>query len=102
MSGLTVEVPSLSPQPSTQQSLTTDQQDLKAIVKAAVVEVIGANLHQEVYTRREAAVFLRMKVSTLDKLVKRQLIFPNTATRNPSYSREELLRFQRDNTTKLD
>ena len=64
--------------------------------------IVDTGTQREVFDRKEAATFLHIKVSTLDKLAKRGLIHPNIATRKPLYSREELLRFLRENTTKLD
>jgi len=85
-----------------ERSLIIKQQELKEIVKAAIIEVMGTVAQQEVYDRKEAAAFLRVKVSTLDSLAKRGLIHPNIATRKPLYGREELRRFLQDNTTRLD
>ena len=82
-----------------QRLLVINQQDLTDVIKAAIVEVIGAQ--QEVFDRKEAAAFLRIDASTLDKLRERGLIHPNIATRKPLYSREELLRFMRENASNI-
>jgi hypothetical protein len=48
---------------------------------------------QEVFTRAEAAKFLHMSVSLLDKLVAQKRITPNRETRKPLFPRAELQRF---------
>lgn len=48
---------------------------------------------QEVYTREEAAEFLRISIPTLDKLVYNQKIVPNKETRRVLFPRAELQRW---------
>lgn len=48
---------------------------------------------QDVFNRKEAAEFLRLKVSTLDKYVKAGRIKVNLATRRPLFTRQALLNF---------
>lgn len=79
-----------------------NQLELEDIIKKVVGEQITTAGQQEIFDRKEAAAFLRIKVSTLDKLAKRGLIHPNIATRKPLYSREEMRRFMKGNTAALD
>jgi len=97
-----------------------DYDRIAEVVRSVLIDLIGKNAtsirlreldgqeqqtaspDQQVFDRNEAAAFLRLKVSTLDKTAARGLIHPNRATRKPLYSREELLRFLRENTAKLD
>lgn len=45
------------------------------------------------YTRSEAAKVLGISPNSLDRLVKRQLVFPSRALRRPLFSIAELERF---------
>ena len=86
-------------------SIVVEPATLERMIKNAVADALisSAGLQQqEVFDRAEAAEFLRIKVSTLDKLAKRNLIHPNITTRKPLYARGELLRFLRENTAALD
>jgi hypothetical protein len=85
--------------PPESQILTLDQ--LKTALREILAEKTDTSIKQ-VFDRKEAADFLGIKVSTLDKLASpsRKLIFPSRATRKPMYYREELERYMRETTSR--
>lgn len=90
-------LPSLCHPVIPRQAAGIDQFELRTMIEQAVIKAT-----QEVFTRQEAAEFLRIGESTLDDLVRRALIVPNRATRRPLYLRTELLRFMREGTAAVD
>ena len=78
-----------------------DANEVLEVLADRIVEKLAAKIahpgegDQEVFNRTEAAEFLRLKVSTLDKLTKDGKIAVNVATRKPLYLRESLLDFLR-------
>lgn len=54
------------------------------------------------YNRLETAEILGVSPVTVDRLTKRGLLVPSRATRRPLYTVEELERFLRETTDRLD
>ena len=54
------------------------------------------------FTREEAAALIGVTASTIDRLTKRGQLRPSRATRRPLYPLEELRRFLRETTVKLE
>ena len=58
--------------------------------------------HRLAFTREEAAALIGVTASTIDRLTKRGQLRPSRATRRPLYPLEELRRFLRETTVKLE
>jgi len=82
-----------------QQTVKTETRNPPQANPHRVSRVVPAKVQEpkrEVFTREEAATFLRVKSVTIDRLRKRGLLRANQATRRPLYTRGELERFLRE------
>ena len=69
-----------------------EQTELVRLIDERVAVAIG-RATKEVFTRKEAADYLRISLTTLHDLTKRGLLRPNRATGKPLFLREDLNRF---------